>query len=194
MSVEHDRRGAILTRIARDQLDRTLRPSSARDLPEESWPDDPWLFETGAVFVTLRLRGALRGCVGSLEASQPLIEDLRANAVAAATHDPRFSPLAPEELDEVEIEVTELSESRPMSFTDEADALAQLQPGVDGVVLVWGQRRATFLPQVWDSLPEPAEFLGQLKRKAGLAIDFWDDNVELERYSTRHWSEDPKRA
>ena len=190
---EPDRRGAILTRIARDELVRALRQPPGDDPSEACWQDEPWLFADGAVFVTLRLDGALRGCVGSLKASRPLIEDVRENAVAAATRDMRFPPLSPQELDAVEIEVTELSEPRPLRFTGEADALAQLRPGVDGVVLRWGERRATFLPQVWESLPEPAEFLAQLKRKAGLPPDFWDDGIELARYQVRKWDENVER-
>lgn len=189
-SVESDHRGRILTRIARDQLERILDPDSTKaPTSEETWSGEPWLFELGAVFVTLRSKGALRGCVGSLSASQPLIEDVRANTVAAATRDHRFVPLSREELDAVRIEIAELSEPRPMRFEDEADALAQLRPGVDGVVFGFKTHRATFLPQVWDSLPEPEEFLAQLKRKAGLALDFWDDGVELERYQVRKWLE-----
>lgn len=192
-----DPRGAILIAIARDQLARLLgrgsgsvEDPSAEDLRhDEPWHDEPWLFEPGAVFVTLKRHGVLRGCVGSLHGDRPLIEDVRRNAVAAATRDPRFPPVEPEELDEVEIEVSQLSEPEPMRFADEADALAQLEPGVDGVVLRRGTKRATFLPQVWESLPEPEAFLAQLKRKAGLATDFWDEEVRLERYRVRKWSE-----
>ncbi|MCP3957157.1 MAG: AmmeMemoRadiSam system protein A [bacterium] len=156
------------------------------------WPREPWLKEHGAAFVTLMRGGSLRGCVGSLSAVRPLIDDVRENAVAAATRDSRFPPLVAEELDEVEIEVTLLSATEPMSYTDESDALAQLRPGVDGVVLRWGARRATFLPQVWDNLPEPEQFLAQLKRKAGLPTDFWDGDVRLERYRAEKWSERSK--
>ncbi len=182
------RRGQVLIGVARRELDRTLG-RLAEPEEDDAWGDEPWLFEPGAVFVTLQSHGALRGCVGSLFAARPLIEDVRRNAVAAALRDSRFSPVSGEELDGLEIEVTELSEPVPMRFTSEADALAQLRPGEDGVVLRWGGRRATFLPQVWDSLPEPREFLAHLKRKAGLADDFWDDAVELDRYSAHKWSE-----
>ncbi len=185
MRPEDDRRGAILIGIARRELCRTLGQTK----PDGTWPDELWLQEPGAVFVTLQKQGALRGCVGSLFAVRPLIEDVRRNAVAAALRDSRFSPVEAGELAELEVEVTELSAPVPMSFTSEADALAQLRPGEDGVVLRWGGRRATFLPQVWDSLPEPETFLAHLKRKAGLAEDFWDDAVELERYRARKWSE-----
>ncbi len=187
MATQEDRRGAILIDVARRELAVTLGQATERD--DGAWSDQPWLHEPGAVFVTLHKQGALRGCVGSLFAARPLIEDVRSNAVAAATRDTRFSPVGADELDDLEVEVTELSALVPMSFTSEADALAQLRPGEDGVVLRWGGRRATFLPQVWDSLPEPRDFIAQLKRKAGLAEDFWDDAVELERYNARKWSE-----
>ncbi len=189
MPDEDTRRGAILIGIARHELYRKLGRLPESSEAESTWHDEPWLFEPGAVFVTLQCDGALRGCVGSLFAVRPLIEDVRKNAVAAALRDSRFSPVEPEQLDDLDVEVTELSAPEPMSFTSEADALAQLRPGEDGVVLRWGRRRATFLPQVWDSLPEPKAFLAQLKRKAGLAENFWDDDVELERYAARKWSE-----
>ncbi len=189
---EEDRRGAILIAVAREELARTLgrEPEPAADAPTADLSrDEPWLNEPGAVFVTLKLGGELRGCVGSLVAVRPLIEDVRHNTVAAATRDPRFAPLPPRDLDAVTVEVSWLTEPEPMTFDDEDDALAQLRPGVDGVVLRRGAQRATFLPQVWESLREPATFLAQLKRKAGLAADFWDDEVRLERYRARKWSE-----
>ena len=140
------RRGAILVGIARGQIASALTAASPPVAPEET--SAPWLYEPGASFVTLHQHGALRGCVGSLVAHGPLIDDLRHNAVAAALKDPRFAPLVAGELDEVDIEVTLLGELEPMSFTSEADALAQLCPGEDGVVLRSGEQRATFLPQV----------------------------------------------
>ena len=187
MQAKEDRRGTILIGIARREISSKLGQMSEVDEPNAS--DEPWLLEPGAVFVTLEHHGVLRGCVGSLSAVQPLIEDVRENAVGAASRDTRFSPVEAHELAGLEIGITELSKPEPMCFSSEADALAQLRPGEDGVVLSWGGRRATFLPQVWDSLPESKIFLTQLKRKAGLADDFWDDAVKLERYVGRKWSE-----
>lgn len=187
-TTDEDRRGAILIELARRELDRHLRHPERAE-PDDAWRGEPWLLAPGAVFVTLLSNGDLRGCVGSLHAVRPLIDDVRDNAVAAATRDARFPPLEPSELDEVTIEVSLLSEPEPMTFTSEADALAQLRPGVDGVVLRWGERRSTFLPQVWESVPGPADFLAHLKRKAGLDPDFWDAGVRLERYRARKWSE-----
>lgn len=147
------------------------------------------LLAPGAVFVTLMLDGRLRGCIGSLQATRRLRDDVVANAVAAAQRDPRFPPLGAAELERVKVEVSLLSASTPLSARDEADALAQLQPGVDGIVFEAGTRRATFLPQVWAQLPTPAAFLAELKRKAGLPTDYWSPEVRLARYTVQKWSE-----
>ncbi len=188
---EHQRRGAILLEIARTSLVETLcERDTGEGEPRDDGPcDEPWLSELGAAFVTLRLGDELRGCVGSIEAFRPLHEDVRRNAVAAALRDPRFPPLTAPELDGVELEVTLLSRPEPMRFSDETDALAQLRPGEDGLLLSWGGHRSTFLPQVWESLPSSEAFLSSLKRKAGLATDFWHPDLELRRYSATHWSE-----
>lgn len=155
----------------------------------EAAADDPALAAPGAVFVTLTQGDALRGCIGSVEAWRPLAEDVRENARAAAFRDPRFAPLAADELPRTRVEVSLLTPAEPMSVTDEADALRQLRPGVDGIVLACGGRRATFLPQVWEQLPTPAHFLGQLKEKAGLPADFWSDELRLARYRVDKWRE-----
>ncbi len=152
-------------------------------------PLAPWLQTPAACFVTLTHQGQLRGCIGSLQAHRAVGADVQANAVAAALRDPRFAPLRADELAGIEIEVSLLSAPEPMSFSNEADALAQLRPGVDGLILEHGAQRSTFLPQVWSQLPRPAEFLAQLKRKAGLPGDFWADGVRLSRYTVRHWTE-----
>jgi AmmeMemoRadiSam system protein A len=131
----------------------------------------------GATFVTLTQQGRLRGCIGSLEAHRPLAQDVRENAQAAAFRDPRFTPLAVEEFEFTSVEVSLLTPALPMAFRDEADFMAQLRPGVDGIVFQYGRHRSTFLPQVWESLPEPVQFMQQLKRKAGLPPNFWHDEV-----------------
>lgn len=148
-----------------------------------------WLQEPGACFVTLTQRGQLRGCIGTLEAHRSLLADVKANALAAAFRDPRFAPLAATELECTEIEVSLLSPMQAMDFSSEADALAQLQPGVDGVVLEFGRYRSTFLPQVWEQLPSANEFIAQLKYKAGLPLDFWAEGVRLRRYTVSKWKE-----
>lgn len=154
--------------------------------PEAPHPD---LSRPGAVFVTLTRAGSLRGCIGSLEARRSLETDVRENALAAAFRDPRFAPLGEAELAETRVEVSLLTPAVPMRFADEADALGQLRPGIDGVILEQGKRRATFLPQVWESLPEPKHFLAQLKLKAGLPADFWAPDLRLGRYEVRKWRE-----
>ncbi len=148
-----------------------------------------WLQQSGACFVTLTQQGQLRGCIGTLEARRSLLADVKANAVAAALHDPRFAPLTASELGHTEIEVSWLSTLQALQFDSEAHALAQLQPGIDGVLLEFGRYRSTFLPQVWEQLPSAPDFLAQLKRKAGLAPDFWAAGVRLQRYRVRKWKE-----
>lgn len=159
------------------------------NLPTQAEPDHPALSEPGATFVTLTENGDLRGCIGSLEAHRMLDRDVRANAIAAAFRDPRFAPLQATEWPRLQVEVSLLSTATPITFTDEADALHQLRPGIDGVIFECGARRSTFLPQVWESLPEPREFLTQLKRKAGLSGNFWADDVKLYRYVVQKWKE-----
>ncbi len=151
--------------------------------------DAPFLHRPGAAFVTLKSENRLRGCVGSLQAHRTLIEDVKANARAAAFHDPRFAPLAIDELSFTKIEVSLLSTLAPLAFSNQEHALSQLRPGEDGVVLQFGNHRGTFLPQVWENLPSPASFLGELKHKAGLPRDFWDDGIRLFRYTVSKWAE-----
>ncbi len=151
--------------------------------------DAPWLRAPGATFVTLTQHGRLRGCIGSLQAYRPLWLDVQANAVAAAMHDPRFPPLPAHEFDGTGIEVSLLSPAQTLAFDSEADALAQLRPGVDGVVLEYGRHRSTFLPQVWAQLPDADEFMAQLKRKAGLPPHFWAPGLRLARYTVEKWIE-----
>lgn len=167
------------------------RAAIARELGRHNTtlPDAAALDPPGATFVTLTRDGRLRGCIGSLEARRPLREDVEKNALAAAFADPRFPPLSSDEFADLRIEVSLLSAPEPMSFRDEADALAQLRPGIDGVILTAGFRRATFLPQVWDSLPDPREFINHLKRKAGLHDDFWSEDITLARYQARKFKE-----
>ncbi len=178
-----DSLGAALLVRARNAIAAEL------GLPTGPEPADPRLDAPGATFVTLTQDGDLRGCIGSLEATRPLDRDVRANARAAAFADPRFLPLRENEFARTRVEVSLLSPAVPMQFTDEEDALGQLRPGVDGVIFEYGPRRSTVLPQVWESLPEPHDFLGQLKRKAGLPADFWSPDVHLSRYVVDKWKE-----
>lgn len=177
-------RGQTLLHLARAAIAKKLGFIS-HDLPRTDW-----LEEHGATFVTLTLHGRLRGCIGTLEANRPLMEDVRQNAVASAFLDPRFAPLTKEEFADVVIDVSLLSKPEQIHFSSEEDALAQLNPGLDGVVLEYGAHRATYLPQVWAELQEPKVFLDHLKEKAGLPGDFWSDDVKLSRYVVQRWREE----
>jgi AmmeMemoRadiSam system protein A len=176
-------RGRLLLPIARAAISNALGRTLLA--PEGA----AWLRDAGACFVTLTQRGQLRGCIGSLEARRPLLLDIKANAVAAALKDSRFAPLTLAELDSTDVEVSLLSPLQALRFDSEADALAQLCPGVDGVVFECEHHRSTFLPQVWTQLPGTAEFMAHLKRKAGLPTDFWAPGVRLYRYTVSKWTE-----
>jgi AmmeMemoRadiSam system protein A len=176
-------RGTTLLAIARGAIATSL------DRPAPSFENAAWLTEPGASFVTLTWRGELRGCIGSLMAERPLRQDVESNARAAAFRDPRFAPLSTGEYADVGIEVSELSALEPIAFESEAQLLTLLRPGMDGIVLEYGSRRGTFLPQVWEQLPEPHAFLAHLKQKAGLRADFWADGIRLSRYTVTKWRE-----
>ena len=175
--------GIVLLPIARAAISRALNVTHTAD------ESAPWLAEHGACFVTLTQSGELRRCIGSLQAHRSLLEDVKSNAVSAAFRDPRFTPLNAEELDITTVEVSLLSPSQEMQVIDEADALAQMRPGVDGIIFEYGRYRSTFLPQVWESLARPRDFLSMLRRKAGLPDDFWSEDVRLSRYTVTKWSE-----
>ncbi len=149
----------------------------------------PWLKQYGACFITITHGATLRGCIGTLRPHRPLVEDVRSNAVAAAFRDPRFKPLAAGEFGAVALEISVLSALEPLSFSDERDALGKLRPGIDGIVFEYGHHASTFLPQVWENIREPADFLAHLKQKAGLPPDFWDRDVKLARYTAKKWRE-----
>lgn len=176
--------GQTLTSLARGSIAQVLLGAEAPQVPEAEWLERP-----GACFVTLTKHGQLRGCIGSLVAYRDLLDDLRSNARAAAFRDPRFEPLDPEELAECRIEVSILSEPEPLSFTSKADALGQLRPGVDGVILRTTGHQATYLPQVWEQLPEPETFFASLCHKAGLPPNYWGDDVEIYRYQVTAFEE-----
>ncbi|MDO8789623.1 MAG: AmmeMemoRadiSam system protein B [Sulfuritalea sp.] len=159
--------------------------------PTQTEAAHPALALPGATFVTLTQNGQLRGCIGSLQAHRPLDQDVRANAVAAAFSDPRFPPLTLEEFSRTRVEVSLLTAPQAMTFNSEADALRQLRPNVDGIIFIAGQRRSTFLPQVWEQLPEPRTFMAHLKQKAGLPADWWSAEVQLQRYEVQKWKEAP---
>jgi len=176
--------GKILLQLAREAIAERFGIVSAAVQQAD------WLGKSGATFITLKEGGRLRGCIGSLEARRPLLDDICHNAVAAAFRDSRFPPLVESELNKIGVEISVLSEAKPMDFFDELDALAQLRPGVDGIILEWGLHRATFLPQVWEDLPQPQYFLTHLKNKAGLLDDFWSDDIKLSRYTVQKFKEE----
>jgi len=176
-------RGKVLIDIARGAIAEAFG-ATRRPLPQEDWLRQP-----GATFITLTHGDELRGCIGTLLAHRPLAEDVRHNATAAAFSDSRFLPLTQEEFTGVEVEVSLLTATQPLLFVDEADALAQIRPGEDGLIFEYGNYRSTFLPQVWEHFSQPREFLGMLKRKAGLPDDFWAEEIKLARYGVTKWRE-----
>jgi len=153
--------------------------------------DEPWLKESRATFVTLKQGEELRGCVGALEAQRPLAQDVAENARAAAFQDTRFKPLTRDEFERTDIEVSLLSTPKRLSFEDHADLVARLRPGVDGIILEQGEegRQATFLPQVWEGLPDPQQFIAHLKQKAGIAPDTDIRSCRVKRYTVLKWRE-----
>lgn len=174
----------VLVPLARREIAQALDlPAAEVDLSL------PRLHEAGATFVTLMRHGRLRGCIGSLQAYRPLLQDIRANAHAAAFRDPRFAPLQPEELAATGIEVSLLSAMQALQYRDEQEAWAQLRAGEDGVVLEFGSQRSTFLPQVWEQLPAVSDFMARLKQKAGLPATFWHADVRLYRYTVQKFRE-----
>jgi AmmeMemoRadiSam system protein A len=145
------------------------------------------LQQPGASFVTLTIQRQLRGCIGMLQATRPLVEDVAQNAYSAAFEDSRFPPLNDTEYDQLEYHISILNPAESLEFDSETDLLQQLRPGVDGLILEDRGRRATFLPSVWDSLPSAADFLRHLKMKAGLEPDYWSNTLRAQRYTVEEF-------
>lgn len=176
-----------LLELARSAIASRLVPGRAVKRPAHP---SKALGEKRGCFVTLHQGGVLRGCIGTIEAVQPLALCVEENAKNAAFHDPRFQPLQRSELDQVDIEISILSEPRVLVFKDEKDLKRQLIPGVHGVILSRGGRRATFLPQVWEQLPDKTAFLEHLCTKAGMEPDCWKaEGVTVAVYQVEHFSE-----
>ena len=177
-----------LLHIARQSLELAVRGEKLPPLDDAAWT--PHLRELGASFVTLTVRGDLRGCIGALEPYQPLADDVREHAVAAALEDPRFPPVQPKELKQIEVEVSRLTVPKRLEYKDADDLLAKLNPNVDGVILRDGYRRATFLPQVWEKIPDKEEFLVELCYKMGAAPNTWrQKHLEVLIYQVEEFHE-----
>ena len=174
--------GRATLAIAREAIARALELEHAAAVARMPELDQP-----AATFVTLKCNGDLRGCIGSVEARRALGDDVTHNARAAAYRDPRFHPVTPGELPRLDVEVSVLSPRVPLEAMSEAEALRKLRPGIDGICFEFHDLASTFLPQVWESLPEPAIFLAELRRKAGLAPNFWHPDVRLSRYTVEKY-------
>lgn len=183
MSLTEPELGARLLARARAAIEHALELGPAP-------APDPDLSERGATFVTLTRNGQLRGCIGSLKPHRALADDVVANAQSAALRDPRFAALTAEEWPDIRVEVSLLGRAEFLDAKSEAEVIAQLRPGEDGVIFFNGCQQATFLPQVWAQLPDPHDFLVELKKKAGLSPDYWSSAVMVATYPVRKWRED----
>jgi len=168
--------------VARDSILHGLENGSALDVETKDYTAK--LTQHLASFVTLHLKGQLRGCIGALVASQPLINDIAEHAYAAAFKDPRFPALTNNEFNKITIDISVLGKPEPIIFKNEHDLLRQIRPGVDGLIIEHGYNRGTFLPSVWEQLPTVNEFYQHLKIKAGLPENWWKDDVKVSRYET----------
>ncbi len=180
------KQGGDLLQLARQTIAEKLGVATDTVLSQDSAFDAEY-----GTFVTLKIKGALRGCIGNLLPSGSVAEGVKRNAISAAFHDTRFSPLTSQEFENVEIDISVLSQPKTLEYRDGADLVTKLRPGIDGVILKLGGAAATFLPQVWDQLPSPELFLGHLCRKAGLADTAWQDShPEIEIYQVQCFEEE----
>jgi len=175
----HHRR--TLRRIARQAIEYGL--AHGRPLALDPGQHLPELVDLGATFVTLKWHGQLRGCMGSLEAERPLVVDVVHNAYHAAFCDPRFAPLSHYEAEELDLSISVLSPPEAFAVRNESELLRRLRPGIDGLILAENDRRGTFLPSVWEQLPEPRDFVAHLKQKAGLPAHHWSPMLRVARYT-----------
>jgi hypothetical protein len=176
-----------LLELARQSIAHGLQSDSPLKVDLTAY--EPTLRQPGASFVTLKLNGNLRGCIGSLEAHQPLASDVARNAHAAAFSDPRFNRLSAAEFDQIELSISILTPAEELTFDNEQHLISMLHPGEDGLILTDKGHRGTFLPSVWEQLPEPRDFLRHLKVKAGLPADHWSPSLRVSRYHTLHLGE-----
>lgn len=171
-----------LLRVAHNAIGHGLRNGAPASIELAGYSNS--LQGKTASFVTLKCAGSLRGCIGTLQAIRPLVEDVNENAYAAAFRDPRFPPLSDRELSGLQISISILSSPEPLAFRSERDLLDQLRVGVDGLILEEGHHRGTFLPAVWEALPDPRAFFRQLKIKTGLQPDYWSATLRVYRYQS----------
>lgn len=172
----------LLLGLARDSIRRGLDTGRPLLVRPANFPEP--LQQPAATFVTLQVSGKLRGCIGRLEAARPLVVDVAENAFAAAFHDQRFPPLSEPEWQLLDIHVSVLTPAEPVHVDSEQELLELLEIGRDGLILEEGSRKATFLPSVWESLPDKRDFLRHLKMKAGLSADHWSPTLRFSRYRT----------
>jgi AmmeMemoRadiSam system protein A len=180
--------GNYLLKVARSTIKKRL---NNEEQPQIDWKDLPEKFqEQLGTFVTITIDGNLRGCIGHIIPRETAIEGIRENAINAAFRDPRFPPLTREEFDHIEIEISILTAPEELRYTDADDLLNKLRPGVDGVIIKKGYHEATFLPQVWDQLPDKEEFLSHLCMKAGLSHDSWrKEKLQVSTYQVQAFEE-----
>ena len=184
-----DRDRGTLLKLARQTIQLTAAGERLPRLDLEAYSED--LRREGASFVTLTIGGQLRGCIGALEAYQPLVLDVQEHAAAAASEDYRFRPVRPEEVPLLEIEISRLTPTQALSYTDAQDLIAQLRPGLDGVLIRDGGRRATFLPQVWEKLPDPQNFMSHLCVKMGAPENYWQTKkLDVYTYQVEEFKEE----
>ena len=187
-----EKQGQLLVKLARKSILKKLTgnsPHNESDTPTHALNDDIFQAHCGT-FVTLKIQGQLRGCIGNLTATESVWEDVKRNAVNAAFHDPRFASLSVAELDQTEIEVSILTIPQPLAYRDTQDLIQKLQINVDGVIVRKGHASATFLPQVWEQLPRPEDFLTHLCQKAGLSPDAWKrSELEILTYQVQYFEE-----
>lgn len=180
----------ILLKLARAALEKAVRGENLPPLNLSTLTPD--LRSEGASFVTLTIHGQLRGCIGALEPYQPLAADVLEHAVAAALEDTRFPPVTPRELPQIHLEISRLTRPQPLQYNDAKDLLSKLRPGLDGVILRDGYHRATFLPQVWEQLPDKEEFLSHLCQKMGASPSAWrSKHLEVQTYQVEEFHEPP---
>lgn len=171
----------VLRGVARESIEYGIAFASTKLIDPREYPSS--IQESHASFVTIKIEEQLRGCMGSLKAHMPLVSDVSHNAHSAAFRDPRFSSLSSNEFEKATLSISVLSPASTVEFASQEDLLGKIQPNIDGLILRYRQQTGTFLPVVWENLPEPENFLKNLKAKAGLATDFWSEEITIERFT-----------